>query len=85
MRRFKAPLLLLVLLVSASCATPKADGKTTDSSGPASPSSSAFCLIAKPIYWSEDDLVRHPDGTNPTLDQIKEANAIWKRLCGAAP
>lgn len=36
---------------------------------------SAFCLIARPITWSAKD-------TDATIEQVKEHNAVGKRLCG---
>lgn len=34
----------------------------------------SFCLIAEPISWSTKD-------TDQTIQQVKEHNAVGKRLC----
>lgn len=43
---------------------------------PAKPTNE-FCAIAKPIYWSKSD-------SDKTLQQVKEHNAVWKKLCAPA-
>jgi len=35
----------------------------------------SFCLVALPISWSTKD-------TDETIEQVKEHNAVGKRLCG---
>jgi hypothetical protein len=50
---------------------------TTGSRGPTSASTGAapFCRAAEPIYWSAKD-------TDKTIAQVKEHNAVGKKLCG---
>ncbi len=35
----------------------------------------SFCQVAKPIAWSSRD-------TDPTIEQVKEHNAVGAALCG---
>lgn len=75
---------LSLLVILPAC------GTTTDSSAsqPAAEAAdtrlveSSACRVFTAIFWSKDDLVRHPDGSNPTLAAIKGHNAVWKALCG---
>lgn len=47
----------------------------TGSSGRISAQSAAsFCKAAAPIYWSDKD-------TDKTIAQVKELNAVGKKLC----
>lgn len=45
----------------------------------AAPTETGVCQMFKPIYWSKDDLVVKPD--NQTMVQIREHNAVYKKLC----
>lgn len=38
------------------------------------PAPTAFCEIARPIYWS-------PQDTRKTKEQVDSANRVWKELC----
>lgn len=50
--------------------------KTTDTVA-IEPGADTFCRIARPITWSTRD-------TPETAREVKEHNAAYKRLCGAA-
>jgi hypothetical protein len=47
---------------------------TTGSKGPTSTGAAPFCRVAEPIYWSAKD-------TDKTIAQVREHNAVGKKLC----
>lgn len=71
--RFRSPrargvlLSASLLLTLTGCGTMTASGVVTKAS--------AFCLMAKPIYWSAAD-------TDDTIRQAKTHNAVGKAVCG---
>lgn len=68
-RRSATACALISLLTLAACAT-----LGTSSHGKTEPSS--FCLLAKPIRFSARN------DTLETIAQVKEHNAVGKKLCG---
>ena len=61
-------LVALMSLTLTGCVT------TTASKGPTSTGAASFCKVAEPIYWSGKD-------TDKTIAQVKEHNAVGKKLC----
>jgi outer membrane PBP1 activator LpoA protein len=62
------PLIVIGLLLT-SCASfkPQSDSSVL--------SVTTFCTTARAIYWDKED-------TRETISQIKEHNAVGKKLCG---
>lgn len=61
---------LATMLALTSCVILTGCAKTTASGG-------TECARWSPIYWSKAD-------TDGTIRQVKEHNAVYKRLCGGA-
>lgn len=66
----KLLLIPLMLLLEVGCQSPKATVSAATSSD--------FCLIASPFYWSKND-------TADTIIQAKKYNAIGVKLCQWKP
>lgn len=50
--------------------------------GKPAPVDTGMCTVFKPIHWAKEDMVIKPD--NQTMLQIKEHNAVWKKMCQPA-
>lgn len=79
----------LSLMILTACGTTTATKSTvhTDAAtgvvvGPVSaPVVQTLCTDDGPVNWDPADLVRHPDGSNETLKNIKRHNAVWDAIC----
>lgn len=57
-----------------ACATTTASGGTDPPAGAEQLGRAAFCDVAEPIRWADQD-------TDATIAQVKEHNAVGVRLC----
>lgn len=66
----RALTLASAILTLSACETMMGSGATEPAAG-----ADTFCTIAKPITWSASD-------TDQTIREVKEHNAVGRRLCG---
>lgn len=71
--RLRTLVSLFAMLPLANCAQ-MMDFAGIEPKGTVTVSPDSFCLIAQPITWSTKD-------TDQTIEQVKEHNAVFKRLC----
>lgn len=69
---------LSVTLIGCETMTGSSDRAISITAPKVEPVKDSFCLVAKPIYWADGD-------TDDTIKQVKEHNAVYKRLCTDPP